>query len=198
MKYAELADKKTIQDTIDALKRNGFDAYFVENREVAKAKIMEMIPENTEVMTMTSTTLDETGIKRDLEDSDKIDFVRKRFDKLSDKQKTQIGAAPEYTVGSFHAVTKNGEIMIASATGSQLPAYAYGSKKVIFVAGTHKIVKDIDEAKRRIHDYVFPLEDARAMKAYGSHSGINKILILNKEVQKNRITIIFVNEILGF
>lgn len=88
--------------------------------------------------------------------------------------------------------------MIASNTGSQLPAYAYGASHVIFVIGTQKIVKDIDEGMRRICDYTFPLEDKRALKAYGVHSNISKILIINKEIKPDRIKIIFVNEILGF
>jgi len=89
-------------------------------------------------------------------------------------------------------------VMIASATGSQLPAYVYGSSHVIWIVGSQKIVKDMEEGLKRIYEYVFPLENERAMKAYGMGSGVNKLLIVNKEVSLGRITIIIVKEKLGF
>ena len=111
----------------------------------------------------------------------------------------KTGAAPEYCIGSVHAVTQDGKVFIASNTGSQLPSYAYGSANVIWVVGTQKIVKDFDEANERIYKYTLPLESERARKAYGvPGSAVNKMLIVNKEVAPGRITIIFVNEKLGF
>lgn len=110
----------------------------------------------------------------------------------------ELGSAPEWAVGSVHAITQNGEIMIASASGSQLPGYAFGAAHVVWIAGTHKIVKNIDEGFKRIYDRSFVLEDVRAQKVYGMHSSVNKILIVNKEDVKNRIHLILVNEILGF
>ncbi len=102
-------------------------------------------------------------------------------------------------VGSVHAVTENGQVVVASNTGSQLPAYAYGSQNVIWVVGTQKIVSDLDAAFNRINEYVLPLEADRARKAYGVEgSNVSKLLILNKEINPNRIKLIFVNENLGF
>jgi acyl-CoA hydrolase len=118
-------------------------------------------------------------------------------DKESEKRK--LGNGPDYAVGSVHAVTEDGKILIASNTGSQLPAYAYGAGKVVWVVGTHKITKDLDAGMKRIYDYVLPLESVRANKAYGvPGSFVSKLLIINKEVSPGSLIIIFVPEVLGF
>jgi hypothetical protein len=101
-------------------------------------------------------------------------------------------------LGSVNAITETGALVAASAGGRQLGPYASGAGRVILVVGTQKIVSDLDEALRRVDDYVFPLEDARAQAAYGIHSGVNKILIVNREVTPGRITVVLVDEALGF
>ena len=91
-----------------------------------------------------------------------------------------------------------GSLLTASFSGSQLGPYASGAGRVILVVGTQKIVADLAAGRRRIEDYVFPLEDARAQAAYGIHSGVNKILIINREITPGRITVVLVDEVLGF
>lgn len=201
-KWEDLADEKTIERTAAALKANGIEVFIAENGEDAKKKVLEVIPEGADVMDMTSTTLDTIGMSKEIQDSGKFNSVRKKLMSMNrDTQGSEmrkLGAAPEWTVGSVHAVTEDSKMLIASASGSQLPAYAYGSSHVIWVVGTQKIVKNLDEGLKRIYEYTFPLEDERAKKAYGVGSGVNKILIVNKEKIAGRITIIFVKEKLGF
>ena len=96
------------------------------------------------------------------------------------------------------AVTETGSLVAASASGSQLGPYASGAGKVILVVGTQKIVSDLEDARRRIDEYAFPLEDARAQAAYGMHSGVNKVLIVNREWMPGRTTVVLVDEALGF
>jgi L-lactate utilization protein LutC len=102
----------------------------------------------------------------------------------------RLTASPELMLGSVHAVTEAGSLVAASSSGSQLGPYAAGAQRVILVVGTQKIVANLDEALRRIKEYAFPLEDARAQAAYGIHSGINKILIVNREIAPGRITVV--------
>lgn len=200
--WEKLADEKTLKRAVASLKNNGIDALVVKNGQDARKKVLELLPKGAEVMTMTSVTLDTIGISREINESDRYNSVRSKL--MSMNRNTQvlemqkIGAAPEWTIGSAHAVTKGGQVLVASATGSQLPAYAYGSAHVIWVIGTQKIVKNLDLGFKRIHEYVFPLEDARARKVYGMGSGVNKVLVINKETTPGRITVIFVKEKLGF
>ena len=152
-------------------------------------------------MDMTSVTLDAISVSSEINESGKYDPVRgKLMDKNTPaREKRMFGAAPDFAIGSAHAVTEDGHIMVASNTGSQLPAYAYGAAKVIWIVGAQKIVKNIEEGFRRIYEYTLPLESERAKKAYGvAGSSVNKILIINKEVQPGRATVIFVNQALGF
>jgi hypothetical protein len=97
-----------------------------------------------------------------------------------------------------HAVTEDGKVIVASKSGSQLPAYAYGSNHVIWVVGAQKIVKDLDEATKRVYDYVLPLENERAKAAYNMESSVDKFLVFHKEVVPARITMIIAKEKLGY
>ena len=114
----------------------------------------------------------------------------------------KLGAAPDFAVGSVHAVTEDGHLLIASNTGSQLPAYVYSAGKVIWVVGAQKIVKDLDEGMKRLREYVLDLETARARKAYGLpddwNSFYSKVLVFRREVNPGRTHLVLVNEALGF
>lgn len=200
--YAKLADDATIQKTAEALKKNGISVIVVETEEEAKKKVLELLPQGSEVMNMTSMTLEAINVASELNESERFNSVHNKLNTMD--QKTQgaemrrLGAAPEWVVGSVHAVTEDGHVLVASASGSQLPAYAYAAGHVIWVIGTQKIVKNTEEGMKRLYEYSFPLEDERALKAYGMHSGVNKILIVNKELMPERITAILVKKKLGF
>ncbi|MCL5986274.1 MAG: lactate utilization protein [Actinobacteria bacterium] len=200
--WNKLVDRDVVERTMSALKANGIEAYFVENREAARAKVLEFLPKEAEVMNMTSMTLEAISVAKEIIESGNYDSIRNRLQAMDREthgsEMQQLGAAPQWVVGSVHAVTEAGQILVASMTGSQIPAYAYGSGHVIWVVGTQKIVKDINGAMKRIYEYCLPMETERAMEAYGISSSVNKILIINKEVQPGRISLIFVNELLGF
>ena len=202
-KWTKIPDKDVIEKTIAALKEGGINAYFAENEEEARKKVFEIVPQGAEIMNMTSVTLDGLGISNEILKSERYNAVKNKLNKMDRKMQgreiERLGAAPEYAIGSVHAVTEDGKILIASATGSQLPAYAYGAEHVIFVVGAQKIVKNIDEAMKRIYEHSLLLESERAKKAYGVEgSSVNKILIVNKEFKEGRIDLIFVNKVLGF
>ena len=201
-KWDKLASEASIKRTGEALKANGIEVFVTENGEEAKKKLFEILPKGAEVMTMTSVTLDTINISKEIVESGRFNSVRKRLNALDWKtqgaEMRKLGAVPDWAVGSVHAVTEDGKVLIASATGSQLPGYAYSAGKVIWVVGTNKIVETMDEGIKRIYEYTLPLEDARARKAYGMGSGVNKLLIVNKEFTPGRITMILVKEKLGF
>lgn len=204
--FDTLADQATIDQTITALKSHGISAQLVADSAAAKAAVAALIPAGAEVMNMTSITLEETGIDAMVNDVTKYAPVKAALAKMDratqGKQMQQMGAAPEWAIGSVHAVTQDGVVVIASNTGSQLPAYTYGAQHVIWVVGAQKIVKTVDEAMQRITEYVTPLESVRARKAYGLpetyNSFANKLVIFTREVAPDRVHLIFVNQKLGF
>lgn len=206
MNWDKIANQETIDKAVEALKAANVTAVVVDTAADAKAKVIELLPKDAEVMTMTSVTLTDTGIESEINQSGNYNSVRNKLNTMNREtqhREMQItGAAPEWAVGSIHAVTEDGKVVIASNTGSQLPAYVYGADHVIWVVGAQKIVKNLDEAMKRIYDYVLPLETKRARKAYGLdenfHSNVSKVVILNKEIKPKRITMVLVKEPLGF
>lgn len=189
-----------IDQIIDALRVNGIEARFSKNGEEAKKEVFSIIPEGAEVLTMTSVTLDTLGIAKEINESGKFVSSRNKLNAGGEKKRMkEIGAASDWVIGSAHALTEDGKILIASNTGSQLPAYAYASGKVVFVIGAQKIVKNFDEGLKRIYEYVLPLESERARKAYGvAGSFVSKLLVINKEVEPGRIHVVIVGEPVGF
>ena len=203
-KWSTPTDKATLQKTMEALKQNGINSEVVSSGEEAKKRALELIPEGAEVMNMTSRTLDTIGLPEEINESGKYHSIRNELNKMDRNtqglEMQKLGAAPEYVIGSVHAVTTDGKVLIASNTGFQLPAYVYGSAHVIWVVGTQKIVPNLDEGIKRVYDYVLPLESDRINKALNidKSSFVSKLLIINREIKPDRVTIIFVPEDLGF
>ncbi|OGD71045.1 hypothetical protein A3A84_02765 [Candidatus Collierbacteria bacterium RIFCSPLOWO2_01_FULL_50_23] len=198
-----LASEERIAKTIKALTENGIVAEAVNTGEEAKKRLLEIIPAGVAVMNMSSTTLDQIGITKEIVEGNKYVAVKKKLmtmDREKDSRRMQeMGAAPEYAIGSVHAVTEAGQLVVASNSGSQIPAYAYGAEKVIWVVGTQKIVANLDDAMKRIYEYTLDLESERVRKAnMMPKSNVSKMLIINKEVRPDRLFLIFVREVLGF
>lgn len=194
--FGQLAADERVAKTVRALQANNIQAIVVENGQEAKEKVLELIPAGAEVMCMSSVTLDAIGLSE-------LDTVKKQLmamDRATQgREMRKLGSAPDWTIGSVQAVTEDGQVVMASNSGSQLPAYAYGAGKVIWVVGTQKIVANLDEAFKRIYEYVLPLESERVKVAYGmDKSNVSKLLVINKEIAPERMTVILVKEKLGF
>lgn len=205
--WNQLASNEAIKTTADALTTNGITVIVVETGAEAYTKALELIPKGAEVMNMSSVTVDTIGLGKAINESGNFNSVRNTLTKMTAEadrlQKQKLGAGPEWAVGSAHVVTQDGKVMVASQSGSQLPAYASGASHVLWVVGAQKIVADLNAAWQRLTEYVLPLESKRARIAYNipadkPGSAINKLFILNKEIKPNRITMIIVKEVLGF
>jgi len=202
--YDKLPPKEIVKKTMEAVKSRGISVEFVNTKEDALKRLKELIPPGAEVMTGGSTTLEEIDFV-DFLKSGKHPWKNLKEKILSEEdpskreelRKRSITA--EYFIGSVHAVAETGEILVASYSGSQIPAYAYSSKNVIWIVGTQKIVPTLEEGFKRVRNYSLPLEDKR-MKSLGySGSAIGKLLLFERETSPNRkIKLIFVNEKLGF
>lgn len=201
--FNKKANKESVEKSINSLKEHGINTVFVENLDEAKKLVTSEIPKNSEVMTMVSVTLDEAGISKEIDESGNYKSLRNELYKLdhakdADKMR-KLAGAPDYVVGSANAVSEDGALYWASATGSQLGAYAYTAGKVVLVIGVNKIVKSREDAIKRIYDYILPIESERARKAYGAPgSAVNKLLEISGEVNPARILVILVDEVIGY
>ena len=203
-KYEALASKESVNKAKKELEKRGIKVEFVNAKEDALKRLKELIPKNSEVMIGGSTTLEQIGFVNLLKSKNHQwvnlkDKILAEKDKNKQNELRRLSIASQYFIGSVHAVSQTGEVLVASASGSQIPSYAFSSDNVIWVVGTHKITKNLKDAFDRVRNYALPLEDKR-MKSIGySGSTIGKLLIFEREIMPNRkITLIFVNEKLGF
>ena len=204
MDFNQLATKETVEQVIENLKNRGITAILVETKEQALEKIKELIPEGVSIMTGSSTTLDQIGftdllISKNHPWKNLKDEILNESDTQKRNELRKNSVLADYFLGSVHAVTKKGEILVASASGSQIPSYAFSSDNVIWVVSTKKIVNNLDKAFQRVKEHIYPLENQRMKNAGYEGSIIGKWFILEREILPNRkITLIFVNKDLGF
>ena len=200
--FTRIAEDDRIQRTVRALDANGIHALVAENGEEARRMFFELVPEGAEIFLGASATLDALGIRQEVDKSGRYEALRLKTMAMNratqGREIRKLNGTPDYAAGSVQAVTEDGHVLIASNGGSQLGPYASGAGKVIWVVGAQKIVRDFEEGMRRVYEHSLPLEEARIRKAYNIHSNVSKLLVINKEVQPNRITMIIVKESLGF
>jgi hypothetical protein len=163
--------------------------------------VFKRVPEGAEVHSAKSKTMEDIGVFKALMESDRYDFLRKKLFKLDRTTQARemrlLVAAPDYELGSVHAITEAGEMVEASASGSQMGPYSASSGRLILVVGSQKIVKDLDEAFRRIREHVFPYEDARLREQMGAGTKVCRILILERDYVPGHTTVILVKQPVG-
>jgi L-lactate utilization protein LutC len=200
-RFTTLPDTETLAATVVALEEHGFSVEVVDSLDAARAAVLARIPEGSSVMTNTSVTLEEAGIAAAVNEDGPYESARNRMMALDFATQLQemkaIAGQPDFALGSVHAITRDGTLVIASASGSQLASYVWGAAHVIFVVGAQKLVSSEDEARQRIEEHSLPLEDARAYAAYGQNSQIGKILEIHQE-NPGRIHVVLVRQSVGF
>jgi len=200
-RYTSLPDEGTLAETVVALEEHGFSVEAVDDLDAAREAVLARLPRGASVMTNTSVTLQETGIADAINESGQYESVRKQMLALDFATQAQqmkaIGGQPNYALGSVHAVTKDGTLVIASASGSQLASYVWGAANVIFVVGAQKLVPDLAAAHERIYNHSLVLEDARAFAAYGQNSFVGKVLEIHQE-SPGRIHVVLIRQLVGF
>lgn len=203
--FETLASAESINTVEKTLTANGFLPETVATGAEALARIKEIIPNGVSVMNGASLTLEKIGFIDHLKDSghgwnNLHDGILAETDPAKQMELRKYSVVSDFYLGSVHAVTETGELVIASASGSQFPHLAYTSPNLILIAGTQKIVPTLADAHKRIADYVFPLEDERIKSMGYPGSMLGKELILHKEHPKmgRKVHVILVNEKLGY
>ncbi len=200
--FNKIASDKIIGHTAKALESNGVHTLIAQNGEEAKRLFFELIPDGAEVFLGASVTLEQLGIRDEIDKSGRFDAIRPKIFAMNretqGKEIRKLGGAPDYAAGSVQAITEDGHVILASKTGSQLGPYASGAGKIVWVVGAQKIVKDVNEGLRRVEEYCVPHEEEHMQQLYHTGTSPNKILIFNREFRPDRVTMIIVKESLGF
>jgi acyl-CoA hydrolase len=199
--FRQPADRARLESVVKALAERGLDARIVSEPAEARAAVDQLIPDGALVYNTTSRTLDELGISDDVRSATRYRCTRTHTETLDpatqmDEFRRHV-ATMDVVLGSVHAVTEDGHVVIASASGSQLAPYAFGASRVIWVVGAQKIVNDLDEAFARIEQHSLPLESERLQEVYGQPSIIGKQLVISHE-RPGRITMLLLEDAIGF
>jgi hypothetical protein len=200
--FAEPVTAQRLQRAAAALAAHGFTVEILDDAAAARTRVKDLIPEGASVFTGASETLRLSGIEEDINAGGRYDALRPRG--LAMDRTTQLDemrrmfASPDVAIGSVAAATETGSLVVASGSGSQLPGYAGGSARAIWIVGAQKVVPDLSTALRRVEEHCLPLENDRAMKVYGTPSAVNRLLILNAEFQPGRGIVLLLREAIGF
>src|SRR5215831_4552035 len=135
--FTQLASEEQLAKTVQALESHGIRTVVFQTGEEARAHVLDVISSGAEVYNSPSRTLELTGLAEDIEHSTRFQSVRKRLytlDRTTQQREIRgLTASPDVLVGSVHAITEKGEVLLASATGSQLGSAAYGAGSVIWL-----------------------------------------------------------------
>ena len=195
-RYTALPDEQTLADTVAALQRRGLSAEVVDDLDAARATVLARIADGSSLMPYPSVTLEATGIAQAIGDAARTQiYALDRETQMREIKEIMLLA--DFSLGSVHAITRDGVLVLASALGSQLAAHAWGAAQVVFVVGAQKLVPDLAAAHERIRQHCLQLEDARALQAYGAHSRIGKILEIHQE-DPGRIHVVIIRDVVGF
>jgi hypothetical protein len=198
---ADEAVAHRLDEVAAALRTHNIEAVVVEDGEAARAFVLGLIPDGAEVHSGKSKTLGDIGLYSELVDSGRYDAVRSRMvamDRATQgREIRKLSAAPDFMLGSVAAITADGTLVAASATGSQLGAYAAGAGRLILVVGSQKLVSDLDAAMRRIREVVFPWENDRVRERLGVDTALEKVLLILGEWRPGRTTVVLVREPVG-
>ncbi len=199
--FARLATSDRMEHTADAMRARGFATQIARDKEHARSLVLDAIPNGAQVHSALSVTLQELGITQEIDDSGRFDSIRVRLAEMDretqSREMQKLGAAPDYIVGSVHAITDDGIILVASGTGSQLGAYAFAAGQVILIVGSQKLVADLPEARQRLVEHSLPREYLRMQGLGYPGSLIGKTLTLEADFGE-RINVILVPEHLGY
>ncbi|WP_405930239.1 nuclear transport factor 2 family protein [Streptomyces sp. NBC_00827] len=200
--FTDPATAERLERVAAALRAGGFAAEILEDAAEARARIKDLVPEGASVLTGASETLRLSGIDEDINTGGRYDAIRPRLlaiDRATGADEIRrLAAGPEFVVNSVAAVTETGSLVLASGSGSQLPANAGGAAHAVWIVGAQKVVPDLSTALRRVEEHALPLENARAQAVYGMPSAVNRLLILNAEPHPGRGTVLLLREAIGY
>jgi len=200
--FAAPAPAASLERAAAALRAHGFTVELLDDVAAARIRIRQLIPEGASVFTGASETLRLSGIDADINTSGRYRAIKPQvlaIDRATGADEIRrLVAAPDVVVGCVAALTETGSIVVASGSGSQLPAYAGGAGRAIWIVGAQKVVSDLATALRRVEEHALPLESARTQAVYGQPSAVNRLLVLNAEPRPGRVTVLLLREAIGF
>ena len=202
MASKNVGDEDSIRRTVEALKARNVNVLVVDDAAQALAKLKELVPEGSVIFNNTSETLDSIGYSDYVHQNPKYrnlhDEMEAETDPAKQRNIRRQATMADYFIGSVQAVAETGEVVVASGSGSQIAAYVYNAEHLIWLAGTQKICPGLPEAMDRVRGYTLERHDSWLQGRGRNPSPIGKLMVFENEVVAGRITMILINESLGW
>ena len=202
-KWNRLPPDNEVAQTVEAITQRGIAVVRARNRKIALKILKDLIPPEAEVMHGSSTTLVEIGYEAYVNsDESRWKDLHRAIVAENDEEKRRAlrrkSVTADYFISGVNAIARSGEIVACDRSGSRVGAWPYAAAHLILVSGTNKLAPTLDDALRRVWEYAYPLENVRAKRAYGVPSQIGKCVILVNEEIEGRVTLILIDESLGY
>ena len=187
------------------------EAYYVETKEEAVKKALELIPKGSTISMGGATSVKECGLYDAVSSGDYVFYDRDRVNTQEEKEEIALRAfSADWFLGSVNAMSENGVFINIDGNANRVAAYAYGPKNVLLIVGMNKIVKTEADAMSRARNEAAPVNAQR----FGIDTPCSKngtcfdckspqciccqILTTRFSRIKGRFKIILVDENLGF
>ncbi|KDN87192.1 LUD domain-containing protein [Kitasatospora cheerisanensis] len=201
-RHTEPAAAESLERAAEALAARGFAVEVLADAAAARARVGELVDEKDAVYAYSSETLRLSGLDEDLADDRYPRAVKPRVLTMDRETEAdgirQLLGTPDVVVGSVVAVTETGSVVLASGSGSQLPATTGGAARVIWIVGAQKVVPDLPAALRRLEEHALPLESERTEAAYGVPSAVNQLVVFNAPTRFSRATVLLLRQAIGY
>ena len=204
VEYSETrpADEAAILRTVAALQFRNVEAVVAEDGDDARQKLIAMIPDGAEVFKSTSETLDTIGYSDYFNQTDRYKNLNREMaaetDREQQRELRRLASVAEYYIGSVHAVAETGEVIVASGSGSQLGAYVYGAKQVVWVVGVQKICPSLTEAIARVRGFSVERHHQWAEESGRTAGPMGKLMIFENEQAPGRVRMVLIKEAVGW
>ena len=203
VRWSRIPAGQVIASSAAAIRARGIKVLQALDGPEALFRIKELIPPGSEVMNGSSATLIEIGYSDLLKSGQHswVDLYKKVISENDPDKRAEIrrkSVTSEYFLSGVNAIAMTGELVSCDASGSRVGAWPFAARHLLLVPGVNKIVPTLQDALQRIREYAYPLENARSKKVNGAASQIGKCVILSSERQQGRVTLILVNDVLGY
>ena len=203
--------EKQVERTIQALKKNNFEALYVSDSKAALEEVMKRIPDGTTVGVGGSVTLGQIGLLDALKNR-KIPFIQPQMQAKTPEEMRELFRkcfSTDVFLSGTNAVTEDGKLFNIDATGNRVGAMFMGPLKTIVVTGVNKIVKDLEAAEKRVREWAAPQNAKRLnRKTPCVETGVcsdcsspdricNIYVTLAKKPVRTEVVVILVGENLG-
>ncbi|GAB1512085.1 LUD domain-containing protein [Actinophytocola sp. KF-1] len=198
--FARVAHVDSIHRAAEGLRGRNYATHVVDTVADARLLVRDLLPRDKAIFTANSESVRLSGLGADIDEGGEFVSVRAQLSGLDPadvRGQITMGAVPDVIVGSVHAVTEDGELVVTSFSGSQLGPYAAGAEKVIYLVGGQKVVPDLATALRRVRTHSLPIV-RNVMRERGQDSFMGKTLILEREFLADRATVVLIKEAIGF